>query len=228
MKPWGRTVRCAPFLFIVQASVPVPVSVPDGSGIGSDSDRHSGRGSDGDSDRNRVRNRNRGPLWGRRPRRPGYERLDSPQPGASLGVPSLAFFSVARSGDHPRSEKRHRGHPRGTWPRERSTTVAIDGKASMAYGRPLVRSGRGVRRTLSWRDESISPGAEGGRRRPIGVVAALPIHHPSDRADGATLGRRRRIRRPGMRDTSATATATGSATAIRFGGRGSGSDLWRS
>ncbi|TFG37366.1 MAG: aminotransferase class III-fold pyridoxal phosphate-dependent enzyme, partial [Candidatus Aminicenantes bacterium] len=49
------------------------------------------------------------------------------------------------------------------------------------------------------RDESTSPGNETGRRRAIGVVAALSIHHPSDHADGATLGRHRRPRRPGMR-----------------------------
>jgi hypothetical protein len=45
-----------------------------------------------------------------------------------------------------------------------------------------------------------SPGNEEGRRRTIGVVAALPILPPSDHADGATLGRRKRTRRPGLKE----------------------------
>ncbi len=39
-------------------------------------------------------------------------------------------------------------------------------------------------------------GHEAGRRRPIGGVATLPIHHLRDPADGATPGRRRRTGRP--------------------------------
>ena len=44
------------------------------------------------------------------------------------------------------------------------------------------------------------PGSKGGRRRPISVVAALPRRPPRDHADRATLGRRRRTRRPGLRE----------------------------
>jgi len=32
------------------------------------------------------------------------------------------------------------------------------------------------------------------------VIAALQIHHPSDHADGATLDRQGRTRRPGMQE----------------------------
>ncbi len=67
--------------------------------------------------------------------------------------------------------------PPRTWPRERRTSVANDGRASFAYGRPLVRSGRGGRRPLSKRDAVCSPGYEAGRRRTIGVVAALSSTH---------------------------------------------------
>ncbi len=88
------------------------------------------------------------------------------------------------------------GLPRGTWPRERRTTAANDGRASFACGRPLVRSGRGGRRPLSRNVAIFCSGHEAGRRRPIGGVATLPIHHPRDPADGATPGRRRRTGRP--------------------------------
>ena len=50
--------------------------------------------------------------------------------------------------------------------------------------------------SLGKRLEVISPGYEVGRRRASSAVAAPSIHHPSDRAARATLGRRRRTRRP--------------------------------
>ncbi len=43
--------------------------------------------------------------------------------------------------------------------------------------------------SLGERDAVCSPGFEAGRRRAIGVVAALPINHLRDHADGATLVR---------------------------------------
>ena len=54
---------------------------------------------------------------------------------------------------------------------------------------------------------TASPGAEGGRRRAVSGVTVFPVSL-DDHADGATLGRRRRTRRPGLKESGSTA-ATG-------------------
>jgi hypothetical protein len=73
--------------------------------------------------------------------------------------------------------------------------------------------------TPGTRDEVCSPGAEAGRRRPIGGVAALPIHHPRDPADGTTLG-------PGATRRSGPQKAGDPETKFGIGiGTGIGSEL---
>ncbi len=112
-----------------------------------------------------------------------------------------------------------------------SKTVISDRARVTRNGRGLHRAGHGhgtlcpidhpasdALRTLALpgspgrRDAETYSGNEAGRRRAIGVVADPRIHHPSDHADGTTLGRRRRPRRPGMRKTAAanrTRTSSG-------------------
>ncbi len=71
------------------------------------------------------------------------------------------------------------------------------------------------------RDEICSSGVEGGRRRAIGVVADPLINHPSDRADGATLGRQRRTRRPGLPEIMVSGLLAGGGAGAAVGESGS-------
>jgi len=121
--------------------------------------------------------------------------------GAPLGVPSLAFFSAARSGDHPHPEKRHRGHPRearcGNLSRQRSRPTAAHRRGRSPFN--PRSAGERVRPSSQSEDGSDRSRARVGR----GARSALAINHPSDHADGTTLGRRRRTRRPGIREPGA-------------------------
>ncbi len=91
------------------------------------------------------------------------------------------------------------------------------------YRRRVAVPHKSIPGSLGERDAVSSPGYEAGRRRAIGVVAALPRIPPRDHADGATLGRwdadaSRRPRRPGMR------AGSGAASGISDRGSGRGRD----